>query len=128
MAGGLRAAPFVLWGFIRAGSHLRRTIVVLPDLSSFKLLSRYQASHSLIRHRLQHFRIAESAATLETLRKHHVLVPADDAALCAPVLDSVFLGVQRQFPQELAGLLDPVPYRRLAGGSPDHVRSRCLHR
>src|SRR5262245_13191078 len=106
--------PLFLWGFIRGPIGGER----LSFCPIYRLLSFCRAIRLRIPlfdtgfHAFDRF---ESAATLETLRKHHVLVPADDAALCAPVLDSVFLGVQRQFPQELAGLLDSLPYRRLAG-------------
>src|SRR5260370_41019037 len=54
-------------------------------------------------------------------RKNHVLVPTDDAALRASVLDPVFLGIQRQFSQERAGLSPSVPYRRCRRPSPSNA-------
>ena len=41
-------------------------------------------------------------------RSGNVVVLAHDAALCAAVLVPVLFGIQRQFPQERAGLPDPV--------------------
>src|SRR5260370_20547818 len=61
-------------------------------------------------------------------RKNHVLVPTDDAALRASVLDPVFLGIQRQFSQERAGLSHSVPYRRRPRPGPPHARRPGLHR
>ncbi len=61
-------------------------------------------------------------------RKPHVLVPADDAALRAPVLDPILLGLQRQFSQERAGLPAGVQNRRSESRSSDATRGCGLHR
>src|SRR6266478_6715139 len=81
-------------------------IVVLPQLSFLQGLTRGREARSTGR--------------------GHVFVPSDDAALRAPVLVPILLGIQRQFPQEFAGLSYSVQVGRL--GCPDLPCRRGLHR
>src|SRR5262249_58058178 len=61
-------------------------------------------------------------------KEPYVHIVADDAPFCSAFLDPVLLGLQRQLPQELAGLPDLVQDRRRGRRESDYAGGGGLHR